>query len=703
MEQSIKNKHTFWTLCDKYEKIEVPIIQRDYAQGRDTLEAIRVRKKFINEFLITSLLNEDKIELDFVYGSTLEEKKEIIFIPLDGQQRLTTLFLLHFFIALKENRMNEVRDVLKRFTYETRPSTHDFCYKLIETFKANNIEDIKNEITDSEWYNEDWRNDPTVSGMLTMLDTFAKNKELVNTNKPLLDLLLDKKKQLVSFYFVSLEEFGLTENLYIRMNARGKMLTEFENFKSEFFKIINKNNTLLNEVKEKIEYDWVENLWSFKGKDIYVVDKPFMKYLSFITEMLYFKQAEFRSSEDYKSNFLDLTLLKEMYSNEHNLKFLIFALDFIKNIDSEHKTKNILWNENSTIKDILITVLTAKPDINELFILFSTISYFYQEDSLENYNDFIRVVRNLIKNTKDNSRREWPKLITSIEMMISKENIYTSLLKENFIDSLDGFYIPQREEEHFKAKLFKEYPDQKQLILRSENNKQFEGNITCILLSNYTNNENEFEKLKLIQLSNSDFNFKEFENTLNAYSEISINNFEEIRGNLITTNVYSQTNSSRLIYDKNHKKSPGIILFSKKYSKVKDKENLEEYLTSLDRNFIINLSKEHENFEKIRDVKTQLYLYYILNKQLYNNDTNRFFRNGLNFGWLSKEKGYKSLFSDGIENCTWFSEVNPIFQTYDAQFRYNLGLNKNNSLDVEILGIGNKKNPFKNIIEWSKG
>ncbi len=91
-----------------------------------------------------------------------------------------------------------------------------------------------------------------------------------------------------------LNEFGLTENLYIRMNARGKMLTEFENFKSEFYKIINYNHELLEQVKDKIEYAWVDNLWQYRDEESFVIDEPFMEFLSFITEMLYFKQGEYR-------------------------------------------------------------------------------------------------------------------------------------------------------------------------------------------------------------------------------------------------------------------------------------------------------------------------------------------------------------------------------------------------------------------------
>ncbi len=162
----MSNKYTFWELCNTYNKIEVPIIQRDYAQGRNTADVEKLRNKFVNDYLIKSIVADEKIELDFVYGSILtelkEDEKQKIFIPLDGQQRLTTLFLLHFFVAIKENRLAEIKDVLLRFTYETRPSAHDFCKLLLGVETIDNLSEIKNEIEDSVWFNEEWKNDTTV-------------------------------------------------------------------------------------------------------------------------------------------------------------------------------------------------------------------------------------------------------------------------------------------------------------------------------------------------------------------------------------------------------------------------------------------------------------------------------------------------------------------------------------------------------------
>ena len=80
---------TFWDFLNKF-KIEIPIIQRDYAQGRIENETIRLT--FLDA-IYQCINNKDAINLDFIYGNVNEDT----FLPLDGQQRLTTLFLLYLY------------------------------------------------------------------------------------------------------------------------------------------------------------------------------------------------------------------------------------------------------------------------------------------------------------------------------------------------------------------------------------------------------------------------------------------------------------------------------------------------------------------------------------------------------------------------------------------------------------------------------
>lgn len=123
-------QYTFWELIKNY-KIVIPIIQRDYAQGREGIKISEIRQSFLNTLYEMIDNKEKSVDLDFVYGSIKffknsdSEFEDTIFTPLDGQQRLTTLFLLHWYLARAEDGSlsNEYKEILKNFTYETRTSS----------------------------------------------------------------------------------------------------------------------------------------------------------------------------------------------------------------------------------------------------------------------------------------------------------------------------------------------------------------------------------------------------------------------------------------------------------------------------------------------------------------------------------------------------------------------------------------------------
>ena len=113
---------------EKVDFIEIPIIQRDYAQGRKTKSVQRIRERFLNVLYDALTEKTDPVQLDFIYGSVVDKK----FIPLDGQQRLTTLFLLHWYIAKHEDIDQSEYPLLNNFTYKTRFSSEHFCEKLVD-------------------------------------------------------------------------------------------------------------------------------------------------------------------------------------------------------------------------------------------------------------------------------------------------------------------------------------------------------------------------------------------------------------------------------------------------------------------------------------------------------------------------------------------------------------------------------------------
>ena len=90
----IGERESFYKLfSDNDYMIEIPTIQRDYAQGRKSTGEVReLFLQALYDYLEDNIPNRD---LDFVYGSNEIDRGEIKFIPLDGQQRLTTINILY--------------------------------------------------------------------------------------------------------------------------------------------------------------------------------------------------------------------------------------------------------------------------------------------------------------------------------------------------------------------------------------------------------------------------------------------------------------------------------------------------------------------------------------------------------------------------------------------------------------------------------
>ena len=157
-------------------------------------------------------------------------------IPLDGQQRLTVLFLLHFYGSLSQEKETgtpiEIEPLLN-FRYETRTSANDFCRDLLTIIRPELIKDyddsgIASAIRNSPRFSPAYEADPTIKSMLNVLDAIEERFNGI-------DALWDKlcKGDYPAFYHLTIDRMGLTDDLYIKMNSRGKKLTEFELFKSD--------------------------------------------------------------------------------------------------------------------------------------------------------------------------------------------------------------------------------------------------------------------------------------------------------------------------------------------------------------------------------------------------------------------------------------------------------------------------------------
>ncbi len=237
------NKETLKTLLGRL-KLCIPIIQRDYAHGRPDAKARSVRAVLIDD-IINCLEGGSGIDFNFVYGISLGDD---IFYPVDGQQRVTTLYLFHWYLAVRcGGEVVKGFNQLKPFEYETRSSAAEFFRQLrkaaqdreagcenkaVAILCDSSVSSLEAKLKDSVWYRHNWGNDPTVQSAITMLnDIHQKLRGKEQAQLAVMYEALDK----ITFQ-LELERAEDAEALaaksYLRMNARGKPLNGFENLKA---------------------------------------------------------------------------------------------------------------------------------------------------------------------------------------------------------------------------------------------------------------------------------------------------------------------------------------------------------------------------------------------------------------------------------------------------------------------------------------
>ena len=161
-------------------KCVIPKIQRAYAQGRR--DENYVRDNLLSE-IFRALYSGAEIDLDFIYGAIhkQDDNDRYTFEVIDGQQRLTTLFLLYWYIGNRElehgtDDYKKMTNNLSKFVYETRATSTDFC-QYLASFSSygslkedGSIDAPSTIIKDAKWYFRSFDKDSTIEGMLRMLD-----------------------------------------------------------------------------------------------------------------------------------------------------------------------------------------------------------------------------------------------------------------------------------------------------------------------------------------------------------------------------------------------------------------------------------------------------------------------------------------------------------------------------------------------------
>jgi hypothetical protein len=465
------------------ERIEIPLIQRDYAQGRESDAVARIRANFLG-VLHDAVTTGPPISLDFVYGDVEQGTLR----PLDGQQRLTTLFLLHWYLAWRADRLADEHG-WKQFSYATRASARLFCERLANSNPPSEVNEVRAWLEDQPWFLHTWQHDPSIQSMLVMIE--AIQERFANADcTAAWARLVDAKAPAVSFHLLPIEQMGLSDDLYIKMNSRGKPLTPFENFKARFEQVLDAAcPDRVEEFARKVDGDWADLLWPYRGSD-QIVDDEFLRYFRFVTEVSEWHDG--RSPSD------DVESLGERVYGQTNAKaaahldFLfrcfdtwigvdiasVFAETFTLTpapIDSDDTTKVVLFGPPGTLQvDLFAACCEAYGEMRSRtqrkFGLPQTIFlYAVLLHRLHATSDFprrLRTLRNLIEASSNEIRFEkMPALLADVR----------ALVVEGTLGAVSTFNQGQAAEERLKADMLATSPEFARHLFRLEDHPVLRG------------------------------------------------------------------------------------------------------------------------------------------------------------------------------------------------------------------------------------
>lgn len=486
--QQDNSKYTFWMMINEY-TIKIPIMQRDYAQGRVSENVTAIRTELLDS-IYNALINEKNMDFDFVYGTL----KNGILYPLDGQQRLTTLCLLHWYIACKEGNIDEARDVLKNFSYETRISSREFCEKLIDMEYTPEEEILPSEyIKNQNIYFDIWDKDPTIRHMLVMLD--AIHEKFFEEEKELFSLLTRdiEDNPIITFNYLPMENYALTDDLYIKMNARGKNLSDFENFKAKFIQHMKKNSLPYEHFEESVDKDWTDLLWDYRSPVDNTIDEQFMYLFLYFTEMIY---LEYSDQKDGNSPFrvTDIRGLISFYDTEQKVEELYELFDLWKSRDEidecfdavfsdqycEGKVR--VFDDKHNLMDATINKNGLKVFNKVILFLFMKrlISFKKRGESDDNLANYVRIIRNFVMKVRQRKYESYtpdfrfcrhgiPYISFGLDEIMEADDIYefVSEMEDDRVNSESLKY------EKDKADYIIEHPEMEEYIHKLEDMDEF--------------------------------------------------------------------------------------------------------------------------------------------------------------------------------------------------------------------------------------
>lgn len=551
------NSSYFKKLINDY-IIYVPEFQRNYLQGDDSNESIKYKRDRLLDDIFNCIESQSKsINLGFIYGRVEESYKGKLFYPYDGQQRLTTLYFLYLLIYFKFNKYDEIDSIKEKLSYQTRISTNRFIESflswILDSKEKDNIyndfwnkdgKDLKGFIMSQDWFMmTEWNYDVSIINMLSIIVEISRRiKENLGDKTGIVNFIDKDENNPFQFDFIYVDDISKSDDLYIKINARGKALSPFENLKSDIDKYWK------DEDKTKLDAEWTEYVWNQldendKNKEK-SFDNSFYNLLSNIFYLQYLVGLDLNDINDkilfeienkYKKGIVD----KEWITQElckvscpmisSFLDAMIGSFKSIKDKQIESVNRKIFGlgdyqNNNGQNK-------MERADLFEVFVYYYSVSSLFTKNDMEftdkrNLLNEIEIVTNrIIENQRPylDSPTNLVKALQSVKALI--DNSIKSHGVYKFFLSIDngtkesirkGLMKEQVEEEILKAKLIDK--DSRYVALFNKGYSELKNKGQLGFIFYLIKNNKSLSKIGI-----EDVSYEFFEKTLNQI--ISIQNF----------------------------------------------------------------------------------------------------------------------------------------------------------------------------------
>lgn len=483
--------YTLKELLDKY-SVVIPQLQRDYAQGR--ADAKELRERFLSQILRV-LGGKGRLNLDFVYGydKALSPNHHPIFYPLDGQQRLTTLWLLHWYLLPSES-LAEEREWLLRFSYHTRSSSTRFCQLLVE-HAAVDVAAIK----DQPWYRQSYNADATIAAMLGTLRTI---KELVAPEErvALWERLCHQRALTFDVIDIKGEEFRLTDELYIKMNARGKPLTSFECYKADLTQALRKLDNLgkpwpykkgqlsyADYFAFKVDNEWLDLF--YHGK-IDGLDERMYGFIQNIAKLCFFLTPE---NAEKNVNAFTYSDSVDVFLKPDNAPRLISILDLFERIQAKQPLRDFFATLTPSIRFLEENGEEAPASVKDLFrescdknasvnlVLLLALSHYMEKyqlvEATEELQDYLRVLRNLLWGERQRDKMRYQSNVRINSLLTYWGWIEPLASREQVLDAIKNSGEVFSKKLHQRVDFILKYPELKPLIGELEDHPLLAGQL----------------------------------------------------------------------------------------------------------------------------------------------------------------------------------------------------------------------------------